>query len=160
MDCERIKGNKKVQRILKGGGLIDYLEHLCGWDTNVIVRFAERWKDSSIFLFGRRVAVNGNFIAKVTSMLTDGNKFYRYRKLSKLVVHKFPKMDQEWDEPEERGTKTSYDLAKIENIWGQVLIFLMHYITLDSHFTRFLGHHFDLLNHFHQHTKVCVPFYL
>lgn len=53
-----------------------------------------------------------------------------------------------------------YDISIIKEFWVKFLKVIMEYFTLDGQFTRVYGHHFVLLNHFHDGGKVSLPFYL
>lgn len=95
VDCEGLRANQTIWRILEKGNFTPYIDKLHGWDPKATKIFARGWNDGKINLFGRTMVVDENLIAEITSLPTQGLKFYKDRKYSDSAVKKFPKLDKE-----------------------------------------------------------------
>lgn len=91
--------------------------------------------------------MNEDLIVVITSLSTDGAKFYKERKFSEKEIKLFSKEEKEKKDLV-RDKTTSYNTVKIKTIWGDALKALLEYVTLDGRCTRYFSYHFAFLNHF------------
>lgn len=132
MNCDELKKNVTIWRILDKGGVMPFLEELHGFDPMVI--------------------------AKVIDLSINGIIFFKDKKFSEAATNNFLKGKEK--NRLVKSLKGENDTSPIKLLWAVVLKVLMQYLSLDGCFTRMYGHHFVLLNDFRHKSKISFPFYL
>lgn len=104
------------------------------------------------------VDINEELIATVTGLPMVGHKFYKDKKSNEEVMTQFFK-DNEWKKLIKMES-WGYERKSLKKVWANIAEVIMWYVNLEDRFTKILGHHFTLLNHFRHGLLISFPFFL
>lgn len=76
------KQKKGVWEILKGGGIVSFMDRLHGRNPPMSKQFFKTWKKGMVLVENRIMDIIEDTIVESTSMSMEGLKFYKYRSIS------------------------------------------------------------------------------
>lgn len=96
ISCKDWRNKDEVWDILKVGGLSYFMEWVHDRDYVITKFFLKHWKKGSLtILEDQTIKIDDALMSEITGILSEGSKFYKYRKLMKGVIKHFPKTDKE-----------------------------------------------------------------
>ena len=145
-----------VWYLLKQGIFVSFMEALNGHDENYSMQFANSWENCKVTINGILFHVSEEVIVMVTGMAMRGRKWQKVTHvINETSLQCFFKDGEElvWH-------KGGFMREKIPDLWNEVFLILIKYLTLEGRYGVFYYYHLSLLNYFHHHDFVLLHFFL
>ena len=140
----------------KEGKFFPFMEALNGHDENCSMQFADSWENYIVTINVISFHISKEVISLAIGLALKGRKWQKGTRVADEVSLQCFFFDGV--EPiQHRG---GFMWEKLLELWNEVCLILMKYLTLEGRYGVYYYYHFPLLNQFFHHDLIRIPFFL